>query len=203
MIANTENPGGLIPTGIFLLIFIMTEQELEQLKYPIGRFKRPDGLTKEERRDSITFLRHFPKELRHLVASLNKDQLDTPYRPGGWSVRLLLHHIPDSHLNAYIRFKWALTEDEPVIKAYFEDRWAAIPYLSTAEIEESLLMLEALHDKWCNLMEHLREEDWTRKLIHPSHQLPLSLNDMLAMYHWHSKHHYAHIEQLLFRNRWR
>jgi len=142
-----------------------------------------------------------PARLKAAVAGLSDVQLDTPYRPGGWTVRQVVHHVPDSHLNSYIRFRWALTEDEPTIKAYHEDRWAELSDARTAPVEVSLVLLESLHRRWVSLMGSLTGEEWKRTFVHP--QLgPVTLEKNAALYAWHGRHHVAHVTGLREREGW-
>ena len=137
-----------------------------------------------------------PAAVRAAVAGLGDAQLDTPYRPGGWSVRQVVHHLPDSHLNAYCRFKLALTEDAPTIKPYDQDAWATMPDGRSELVAESLALLDALHARWVYLMRRMRPDDFLRTLNHPEWDRPLSLDVMLALYSWHGRHHVAHITEL-------
>ena len=133
---------------------------------------------------------------------LTDHQLDTPYRPGGWTVRQLIHHIADSHLNSYVRFRWALTEDTPVIKAYDEKEWAELPDAQSAPIKYSLNLLKAVHGRWSLLLERMSPDDFEKELSHPEWKYNLSLNDMVQLYHWHGSHHLAHITGLIAREEW-
>ena len=174
---------------------------MEDLRYPVGRFQRPTTLSETERRTAIDSIAATPANLRAAVRGLDDAQLDTPYRPDGWTVRQVVHHVPDSHANAYIRFKWTLTEDTPTIKAYDEAAWAKLDDSRTTPIETSLTMLEMLHDRWVRLLESIPARDYSRKLIHPENG-PMTLDDVLATYHWHGRHHVAHIVNLRKRSGW-
>jgi hypothetical protein len=174
---------------------------MEDLRYPIGRLHRPESLPDAQRRRAIDVIAAAPAEMRAAVRGLDETQLDTPYRPDGWSVRQVVHHVPDSHLNAYIRFKLALTEDTPTIKAYDEAAWAKLDDSRTTPVETSLTMLEVLHDRWVRLLRSLSPPDYSRKLIHPENG-PMTLDGVLATYEWHSRHHVAHIVGLRKRNGW-
>ena len=174
---------------------------MEDLRYPVGRFSRPDSLTPAARRDAIDLVAQCPANLRALVTGLDEAQLETSYRPDGWSVRQLVHHVPDSHANAYIRFKLALTEDTPTIKTYDEAAWARLPDSQTTPVETSLVMLEVIHDRWIRLLQAMSATDFERTLNHPENGI-MSLDQMLAMYAWHSRHHVAHIRNLRQRNGW-
>lgn len=179
----------------------MTDQELEKLRYPIGRFRSPKQLSPEERQEKRTILRLFPARLRSACQHLSDQQIDTPYRPGGWTIRQVVHHVVDSHLNAYVRFRWALTEDTPEIKVYEEKAWALLPDASTAPISLSLDLLHHLHERWLVLLEAMREEEYQKELIHPVSG-NLNLDEMLSLYAWHSGHHWAHITELKKREGW-
>jgi hypothetical protein len=173
------------------------------LRYPIGKFRRPEAaLSDDQRREFIAVIEQTPAHLASAVKNLKLEQLDTPYRPGGWTVRQLVHHVPDSHMNAYVRMKLALTEDVPTIKPYDEARWAELSDSKTP-IEPSLAILENLHKRWVLLLKSLTTSDWSRKYGHPEWSKPMSLDDTLALYAWHGKHHVAHITTLRERNSWK
>ena len=172
------------------------------LRYPIGKFHRPDTLSIEERRSAIDAIAEAPARLRDAINGLEAAQLDTPYRPGGWSVRQLVHHVPDSHMNAYVRFKLAATEEEPTIKTYEEARWAELADARTAPIEPSLALLENLHKRWVLFLRSLAPEDWARKFRHPELGT-MSLEQNLALYAWHGRHHVAHVTALRERQNWK
>jgi DinB superfamily len=171
------------------------------LRYPIGKFKFPDTVSLDERDKFVRQIEEAPAKLKASIAGLSEQQLDTPYRPGGWTVRQVLHHVPDSHLNSYIRFKWALTEDQPAIKAYHEDRWAELPDARNAPVEISLALLESLHGRWVALLHSMTEQDWKRSFVHPELG-PVSLEKNAALYAWHGRHHTAHITGLRARMGW-
>jgi hypothetical protein len=173
---------------------------LEDLRYPVGHFTSPVGNNAEARAESIETLRLLPQRLRAAVAGLDDVQLDTPYREGGWTVRQVVHHVADSHANAYIRFKLALTEDWPTIKPYDEAAWANLADSGLA-IEDSLAMVEALHGRWVALLETFNEEEFQRGYNHPELG-GQSLSTALALYDWHSRHHTAHITTLRARQGW-
>ena len=175
----------------------------KDLRYPIGKFHRPEAaLTDDQRREFIDAIEQTPARLVSAVKNLKPEQLDTPYRPDGWTVRQLVHDVPDSHMNAYTRMKLALTEDVPTIKPYDEARWAELSDSKTA-IEPSLAILENLHKRWVLLLKSLTPADWSRKYGHPEWSKPMSLDDTLALYAWHGKHHVAHITTLRERNAWK
>lgn len=174
----------------------------DDLRYPIGKFRRPERLSEAERIQCIDAIAAAPGALRDAVRGLDDRQLDTPYRPGGWTVRQVVHHVPDSHINSYVRFKLALTEDMPTIKPYHEARWAELPEARTAPIEMSLGFLETLHVRWVAMLRGMTEADFARTLHHPESG-KMSLDQMLALYAWHGKHHVAHITALRAREGWR
>lgn len=180
----------------------MTEQELQKLKYPIGQFDCPSNISKQHIESWISILEHFPNRLENLVKNLSDKQLDTRYRPEGWTVRQVVHHLSDSHHHSYSRFKWALTEDNPIIKAYYEERWAELVDSKTAPIDMSLFHLRAVHDKLVYLLKALNEDDLSKYFIHPDTNSKVLLSYNIGNYAWHSNHHYAHIENLLKRNNW-
>lgn len=174
---------------------------MTDLRYPIGKFHYEGPLTEDTKQKYLADIEQAPAHLRAAVKGLSDQQLDTPYRPEGWTVRQLTHHVPDSHLNAYIRFKLALTEDEPTIKPYAEDRWAQLSDTETTPVEVSLTMMDSLHARWIRLLRSLNPEDWKRTFRHPELGLmPLEKN--LALYAWHGRHHVAHITNLRQRNGW-
>lgn len=181
----------------------MKETELEKLKYPIGKFVSPEKYSKDLVKDWISILEHFPDRLESLVENLSDSQLDTRYRPDGWTIRQVIHHLADSHHHSYIRFKWALTEDKPVIKYYFEDLWAELPDGKTAPIELSLNHLKAVHAKLVYLLKIIDESELQKSFIHPEHSEEVLLWKNIGIYAWHSNHHYAHIENLLNTKGWK
>ena len=175
----------------------------DDLRYPIGKFSRPKAaLTAAQRASAIEAIADAPSALRTAVAGLTDAQLDTPYRPDGWTVRQVVHHVPDSHVNAYCRFKLALTEEKPTIKPYDEAKWAQLPDGVSKLIEPSLTLLESLHVRWVFLLERMAAADFERLLNHPEWETPLSLDFMVAMYAWHGRHHVAHVTALRKRQRW-
>lgn len=172
------------------------------LRYPVGKFVRPNSLRPAERAIAIEAIARTPAAMRAAVSGLTDAQLDTPYRPGGWTVRQVVHHVPDSHMNAYTRFKLALTEDVPTIKPYDEAKWAELEDGKSKLVEHSLTLLDALHARWVFLLERLKPSDFERKVNHPEWETPMSLDALLALYAWHGKHHVAHITSLRERNGW-
>jgi uncharacterized damage-inducible protein DinB len=171
------------------------------LRYPIGEFKFEGPLSDDERQACLERIEQAPERMRAAVAGLNDTQLNTPYRPGGWTVRQVVHHVPESHLNSYTRFKLAITEDEPTIKPYFEDRWAQLDDAREAPIALSLDLLEALHRRWIWFLRSLKREDYRRTFRHPELGV-VSLEKNVALYAWHGDHHIAHITSLRGRNGW-
>ncbi|HTS38740.1 MAG TPA: bacillithiol transferase BstA [Candidatus Solibacter sp.] len=170
-------------------------------RYPVGKFHYEGPPNDETKRAQLNDIAETPANLRAAIQGLSDAQLDTPYRPGGWTVRQVVHHVPDSHLNSYVRFKLALTEDEPTIKTYAEDRWAELADTKATPIEVSLTMLDSLHDRWVRLLRALTPEEWKRTFRHPELG-PMTLEKTLALYAWHGKHHVAHITRLREREGW-
>ena len=171
------------------------------LRYPIGEFKYEAPLTDAKRQACLAIIEETPARMRAAVAGLNEEQLDTAYRPEGWTVRQVVHHVPESHLNSYIRFKLALTEDEPTIKPYYEDRWAKLDDASQAPITLSLDLLDALHGRWIWFLRSLKPEDFKCTFRHPELGI-VSLDKNIALYAWHGPHHVAQITSLRERNGW-
>ncbi|HEY4051000.1 MAG TPA: putative metal-dependent hydrolase [Acidobacteriaceae bacterium] len=178
-----------------------TETELEALRYPVGQWGCPATLLASERRSAIAILRELPPKLRSAVGDLSPEQLDTPYRPGGWTVRQLVHHVADSHMNAYTRVRLALTEDWPTIKPYEEGLWAKLPDALQMPPTVSLDLLSALHLRWTELFGSLAEADWKRGYLHPENGRQ-SVEQVLSVYAWHSRHHLAHVTELRTRLHW-
>lgn len=181
----------------------MTTKELEHLKYPIGQFECPNNITQQHIESWISILEHFPQRLENLVEELTDEQLDTPYRPEGWTIRQVVHHLADSHQHSYNRFKWTLTEDQPIIKAYEEKDWAELPDAKTAPIEMSLHFLKGVHSRLIFVLKRLNENQLDMSFIHPETNAKVVLKYNIGMYAWHSNHHYAHIENVLKREGWR
>jgi DinB superfamily len=176
---------------------------MDDLSYPVGRFEAPKApLTERERSDLIGHIAEAPGALRSAFAGLSAEQLDTPYRPGGWTARQVAHHVPDSHMNAYVRFRLALTEKEPTIRPYDQTSWAELHEAKTAPPDLSLDLLEALHRRWVTLLRQLTPEEWPRRFRHPEHAGIQDLDWMLAMYAWHGRHHTAHVTSLRRRMGW-
>jgi uncharacterized damage-inducible protein DinB len=171
------------------------------LRYPIGLFLFQAPSTAEERKGWIEAIAEAPQQLRLATHGLSDEQLDTPYREGGWTVRQVVHHVADSHMNSYIRFRWALTEAKPLIKAYDETLWAVLPDAKTAPVELSLELIESLHQRWDVLLKAMSEADYQKGFLHPQSG-EVSLERSLALYAWHGKHHIAHITSLRKRMAW-
>ena len=176
---------------------------MSDLRFPTGKFVRPtQPLSHSDRQRHVEAIATTPVQLRGAVRGLSEAQLDTPYRPGGWTVRQVVHHVPDSHLNAYVRFKLALTEDHPRIKPYDEARWALLHDTGATPVETSLTLLDALHSRWVTLLRSLQPKDFERTLDHPENG-PMTLDQLLALYAWHGPHHVAHVTTLREREGWR
>ena len=172
------------------------------LRYPIGQADLSVPVTPDRRPALIADIAACPAALRAAVAGLSPKQLDTPYRPGGWTVRQVVHHVPDSHANAYIRFKQALTADMPMIMAYDEAKWAELPDSRTVPIEVSLAMLDSVHSRWVALLRGMPNESFARGYQHPEYGRRFSLDEALVLYAWHSRHHVAHVTALRSREGW-
>jgi hypothetical protein len=175
--------------------------DLERLRYPIGRFDPKAELPAAARGSAIESIAGTPARFRKAIAGLTETQLDTPYREGGWTIRQLIHHVPDSHLNAYVRFKLALTEEVPTIKPYDEAAWATLADSRSTPIETSLALLESIHTRWDIIMRSMSDSDFQRRFNHPEWG-NLDLTWMVRMYEWHGRHHAAHITSLRQRLGW-
>ncbi|MEE8349183.1 MAG: putative metal-dependent hydrolase [Acidobacteriota bacterium] len=174
---------------------------LKELRYPIGRFLAPAEVGDDQIRAWIDDIETLPEDLRQLVAPLSESQLDARYRPEGWTIREVVHHLPESHMNSFIRFKWALTEDSPEIKPYFEERWAELGDYSSVPVTVSLQLLESLHQRWVGLLRSLGWADLNREFVHPDSGLT-NLAETIGTYAWHGRHHLAHIKQTVHREGW-
>lgn len=174
----------------------MTEN-MEKLKYPIGKFTFPESVNKNQVNQWITEIEALPDQLAKMVEPLDKNQLNSQYREGGWTVRQVVHHLADSHINSYVRFKLALTEDTPTIKPYFEDRWAELPDNITTPVRVSLDLLNNLHTRWITLLKALSWDDLQREFYHPENKRNIKLVQNLALYAWHGKHHLAHVKNAI------
>jgi uncharacterized damage-inducible protein DinB len=170
-------------------------------RYPIGRFEMPKEVTKERRQQAMDEIASAPAKLRAAVQGLNGAQLDTPYREGGWTVRQVVHHVPDSHLNAYVRLKLALTEEKPTIKPYDEAAWADLADSKNVPIEVSQALLDSVHTRWDSLWRSMKPEQFARVLVHPEAG-ERTVDWLLFLYEWHGKHHTAHITELRKQKGW-
>lgn len=174
---------------------------IDELRYPIGQYESPAIIDSQHLEQWLHTIRIFPQTLHNLVHDLKENQLDTPYRPGGWTIRQTIHHIADSHMNAYLRFKLALTEDNPEIKPYLEAEWAKCADYAMP-IVTSLQIIEGLHTRWSYLLENMSPLDYKRTFFHPEHNEKYTLEFVLGMYDWHSRHHYAHIKNVMKEKGW-
>lgn len=173
----------------------------EELKFPIGRYE-PKPYSDAQRDAWIRDIDLLPGDLEYAILNLDAAQLDTPYREGGWTVKELVHHVADSHCNAYTRFKLGLTEDKPTIKPYDQDAWVKLPDTVNLPVNISITLLHALHARWVEVLKHIQSDQWERTVIHPEHGKEMSLWFLLGMYAWHGRHHTAHIRNLRNRNHW-
>lgn len=173
----------------------------ESLRYPVGRFTKPGTLTPAARAEAIAVLEALPAQLRAAVAGLDEAQLDTPYRDGGWSVRQVVHHLAESHMHSYCRLKFALTEDNPTIKPYDEGAWSSWPDQAVAPLAASLAIVDGLHARMVTVYRLMTPAQFARTLMHPENG-PMTLDDLLGMYAWHSRHHLAHLTGLRARRGW-
>lgn len=171
------------------------EQDIERLKYPVGKFQKPETITKEHLQQWINVIETFPGLLRSEVIYLTEQELEKSYRPGGWTIRQVVHHCADSHMNSYMRFKLALTEETPTIKPYFEDRWAELADSRNLPVEASLKLLEGLHARWVYLIRQLTAQELERQFHHPESNAFIALKTNLGIYAWHCRHHLAHVQQ--------
>jgi len=179
----------------------MTSPGKTDPRFPIGPFSFDTHVTPDKRQLAIAAIRETPARLRAAVTGLTPDQIETPYRDGGWTVRQVVHHVPESHMNAFVRFKLALTEDKPTIKPYEEDLWVKLPDIPRVPIETSLTLLDALHQRWIAILEFMSPAQFTRPLIHPQHG-EVRLDWMLQLYAWHGRHHTAHVTALRSAKGW-
>jgi hypothetical protein len=180
----------------------MTPDTLEVLRFPIGRFTFGGIYSTEDNERNISRIEALPAKLNDLVSRFNEEQLDRQYRPDGWTARQVVHHLVDSHVNSYIRFKLALTEENPTIRPYDEAAWAELPDGKGLDAGVSLALLDALHTRWVAMLRRMKPEDFKRTFFHPEHKKTFPLDDILAMYAWHCDHHFEHINQLVIRNTW-
>lgn len=166
---------------------------MEHLQYPIGKFQLPEKIKATDVKKWIKEIEALPKQIKKLSKNLTDEQLALTYRPNGWTIRQVVHHVFDSHINSYIRFKWTLTEDNPTIKAYYEERWAELEDTKLTPVDISIRALEALHQRWVILLKTLTPEQLQRTYIHPQSGKTFKLEQVIALYAWHGKHHVAHI----------
>jgi len=187
--------------GLYTGVYSSEAISMSDPRYPIGKFSFDGTLTTDQKKQYLDDIERTPARMRDALKGLTGPQLNTPYRDGGWTVRQVTHHVPDSHMNAYIRFKLALTEDEPTIKPYMEDRWAELPESKQAPVDLSLALLDSLHERWMMVLRNMSDADWKRNLKHPEMGL-LSLEKTLALYSWHGRHHTAHVTNLREKMGW-
>ncbi len=178
------------------------ENNLEQLQYPVGRFQRPDTYSPALLKEWITTLRALPSWMDACIENLDEQQLEVPYREGGWNTQQVVHHLADSHMNAYVRVRLALTEDNPTIKPYMEAAWANLPDVAIVPVNVSVTMLHAMHRRLVVLLEQLNPAEWERTYFHPEHQRKVPLWEVAAMYAWHSRHHTEQVRRLRERMNW-
>lgn len=176
--------------------------DIEILRYPIGRYKKPETYTTQQINNWIEDIAQLPKKMRKATEDLSDEQLDTPYRPEGWTIRQVVHHCSDSHLNAMARIKWALTEDTPIIKPYHEEKWAELADTKQMPIEAALTMLEGIHARWVYLLRSLNADELKRAYFHSGENREFTIAEVAALYAWHSNHHLAHITTLKERMNW-
>ncbi len=174
----------------------------EHLKYPIGRYQTPDRYEPELQNEWIATIEALPSWLDAVIENLDASQLDTPYRPGGWTVNQVIHHLADSHMNAFIRLKLALTEDSPVIKPYDERLWAELPDYEVVPVNVSITLLHALHYRWGQLLRNMNSEDWERNFYHPEHERYVPIWELTDIYAWHGRHHTEQIRKLRENKNW-
>ena len=174
---------------------------MSEPRYPVGKFSYDTPPSEAQRDELIQEIENAPTALRSAIQGLSAEQIETPYRNGGWTVRQVVHHVPESHMNAYIRFKLALTEDEPTIKPYMEDRWAKLDDVQSTPLDVSLALLDNLHKRWVRVLRSIKPDEWKRTFRHPELGT-VSLEKNLALYAWHGRHHVAHITELRKRMGW-
>lgn len=172
------------------------------LRHPIGRFNYDGNSSRAGINASLAAIDALPQQIRAAVAGLDEAQLNTPYREGGWTPREVVHHVADSHMNAYVRCKFALTEDTPTIKPYDEAEWAKLADVKSVPVEVSLKLIEALHVRWVALLKAMPDADFERCYIHPNHNRSVPMREVVALYAWHGRHHTAHVKALRERNGW-
>jgi uncharacterized damage-inducible protein DinB len=174
---------------------------MEHLQYPIGKYiEQP--FSEQQLGEWLFDIQALPHQVEHAITNLDEAQLETPYREGGWTINQVVHHVADSHMNAYTRFKLGLTEENPTIKPYDEAAWAELSDTKNIPINVSITLLYALHQRWYDILKHIKTEEWNRTVFHPEHKKQITLWYLLGMYAWHSKHHVAHITKLRERMGW-
>ena len=178
------------------------ENNIEELKYPIGRYQKPEVFTPELRQEWLSVLQALPSWMDACIENLDAHQLQVPYRECGWTIQQVVHHVADSHINAYIRVKLALTEDNPTVKPYNETAWAELPDTPLVPVNVSVTLLHALHRRLVVLLQNMGPADWLRTYYHPDHKRDFPLWEVVAMYAWHSRHHTTHIMNLRERMKW-
>ena len=175
----------------------MNETDVEALRFPVGKFTRPDTITPQQITEWIREIEALPGQIRQAVAGLSHEQLSLHYRPGGWTIRQVVHHVADSHMNSFMRFKLTLTEDKPTIKPYLQEKWSELPDGNEADVNLSIQLLESLHARWAVLLKKMTPEQFKLTYIHPERSAVQTLEGNLALYAWHGRHHLAHIKQAL------
>lgn len=176
---------------------MLNNQDLEKLQFPIGKFENPIIIDSTQLNDWITEIELFPKKLKELVNNLTATQLQWKYRPNGWTIQQVVHHCADSHMNSFIRFKLSVTENSPIIKPYFEDKWAELADVLISDINDSLKIIEGLHHRWIILLRSFTATDFEKDFIHPEHGKRFTIAENIGVYAWHCNHHLAHIKQAL------
>ena len=174
----------------------------EHKKYPIGEFRMPAEIHEKDLNEMMHELKEFPQRLQHLVQKFSEEQLDTPYREAGWTARQVINHLADSHMNAFIRTKLALTEEHPTIKPYNETTWAELPDSRNMPVAASMKIMEGVHLRWYQLFKNLTDKQLEKTFFHPVNEKSYTLKELLANYIWHGNHHYAHIENLRKEKNW-
>ncbi|MFT3680049.1 MAG: putative metal-dependent hydrolase [Ferruginibacter sp.] len=174
---------------------------MDNLSFPIGKYE-PKPFSEQQLKEWIIDIQFLPQHIENAITNLDETQLDTPYRPGGWTVKQLVHHVADSHMNAFIRFKLGLTEDNPTIKPYEQDEWVKMADVQNIPVNVSVTLLHALHTRWTAVVKNISGAEWDRTVVHPEHGRQMTLWFLLGMYAWHSRHHTAHITSLRERMKW-
>ena len=175
----------------------MNNETLNALKYPVGKFVKPAEISKEHIQAWISEIENFPESIKQLTQNLSDTQKNWKYRPNGWTIKQIVHHCVDSHINSYVRFKLCLTEDTPTIRPYYEDRWATLIDANDNVLDNSLMLLAALHNKWVQLIKSLKSEEFKLCFIHPDTNSKITLEENVGIYAWHCRHHLAHIQQAI------